>query len=166
MKIQMLIFGLLCSAQALGATGWVPVSDSAGVNYFAKSASIKPETNAVGIIDITVKANFAAPQTASYNASLSYRSTVTMYQIDCANNFISVQNVAYYADDATRGKALKQYTFSKAKQLDIVPWSPFDDFKKYACKNLAGSAKEPALEDMKPTVIHDTRKSVFSPGAK
>ncbi|TAL91632.1 MAG: hypothetical protein EPN46_04730 [Candidimonas sp.] len=166
MKIQLLLFGLLCSASALAAAGWTPVSESPGVNYYANASSIKPEKNTPGIIDVSVRAEFAKTQTASYNANLSYQSTVTEYTVDCANDFISVRGVAYYSSDKARGKALKSYTFNAPKKLDIVPWSTFADIKKYACKNVAKPAQEPALEDMKPTIIHDTRKSAFSPGAK
>jgi hypothetical protein len=162
----LLAFSLLCVAHISYASNWVQVSDSNGVSYFADASTPKPEKNPTGIMDVSVRADFTTTQTASYAANLSYQSTITAYRIDCANNFISVRGVAYYPDSAARGKALRRYTFSDPKQQDIVPWSTFDDIKKYACKNVAAHIQEPTLEDMKPTIIHDTRKSAFSHGAK
>ncbi len=162
----LLAFSLLCVAHASCAANWVQVSDSDGVSYFADASTLKPEKNAATIMDVSVLADFTTPQTAPYSTNFSYQSTVSAYRIDCANSFISVLGTAYYPTGKARGKPLKRYTFDSPKQLDIVPWSAFDDFKKYACKNAATRPQEPALDDMKPTIIHDTRKSAFSAGAK
>ena len=159
--------GLLCCAAMSHAASWVPVSNTDGVAYFADPGSLKAEKNDPALVDIQVRADFSKRQIASYDKNLSYQSTVSAYRIDCTNNFIAVLGVSYYAAGQAQGKALKRYTFDKPAQLDIVRWSMFDDLKQYACKNAAIEAAQPArLEDLKPTVIHDERKSSQAPIAK
>lgn len=149
-------------AAAPCAPAWVPLPATDGVHYLANAATLKPQDGAHSLMDIAVLAEFPKAQIAGFDTNLAYRSTVTDYRIDCANQYAWVLDVNYYASDRGQGKALRHYAFSKPARLDIVAWSAFDSIGKYACKNAGAGAAPVRLEDMKPTVIHDTRKSRYA----
>jgi hypothetical protein len=156
------IAGLCFAASAFCAPSWVPLTVPGATQYQADAGSLRPDTAAADTMDIAVRAEFPQPRAAAFDTHLHYRSTITGYRIDCANRYAWVLEVSYYASGNGRGRPLKHYVFSRPLRQDIIPWSSLDSVAAYACRNISASPEPPRLEDMRPTIIQDTRRSRYA----
>ncbi|OWT58293.1 surface-adhesin E family protein [Candidimonas nitroreducens] len=158
------IAGLCFAANAFCAPSWVPLTVPGSTRYLVDSGSLRPGGDAT--TDIAVLAEFPQPLAAAFDARLHYRSTITGYRIDCANRYAWVLNVSYYASGDGRGRSLKHYAFSQPLRQDIVSWGSLDSVAAYACKNTDAGPAPPRLEDMRPTIIQDSRHSRYATGSQ
>lgn len=152
------ILALLYATAALCApAGWAPLRASSDASYFI-GAPADPAGQST--VTLSVLASFSATQTASFNQSLTYRSTVTRYRIDCSGNRYTALGVAYYVQDMAHGKPVRRYTFDHTESQNIIPWSRLDEARGRVCRASAGQPE--SLDGLTPTTQTDTRHSVFS----
>lgn len=156
------IAGLCFAASAFCAPSWVPLTVPGTTHYQADAGSLRPDTTAAATMDIAVRAEFPQARDAAFDTHLHYRSTITGYRIDCANRYAWVLEVSYYASGDGRGRPLKHYVFGRPLRQDIVSWSSLDSIAAYACRNVSASPEPPRLEDLRPTIIHDARRSRYA----
>ena len=156
------IAGLCFAASALCATSWAPLAVPGATRYLADAGSLHADHGAATVMDISVLTEFPQALDAAFDPQLHYRSTITNYRIDCTNRYAWVLGVGYYGSDAGQGRPLKHYAFGKPQRQDIVSWGSLDSIAKYACKNVGAASEPPRLEDMRPTIIHDTRRSRYA----
>jgi len=156
------IAGLCFAASAFCAPSWVPLSVPGATHYLVDAGSLRSDGAVASTMNITVLAEFPQPRDAAFDSNLHYRSTITGYRIDCANQYAWVLDIGYYASAAGQGRPLKHYAFGRPTRQDIVSWGSLDSIAAYACKNVGADPAPPRLEDMKPTVIHDTRRSRYA----
>jgi hypothetical protein len=158
------IAGLCFAASAFCAPSWVPLDVPGSTRYLVDAGSLRPDGNTAGVMDIAVLAEFPQARSAAFDTRLRYRSTITGYRVDCASRYAWVLQVGYYASGSGLGRPLKHYVFSRPLRQDIVSWGSLDSIAAYACRNIAAPPEPPRLEDMRPTIIHDTRRSRYATG--
>lgn len=138
---------------------WTPLRHSDGVDYFVASAATRQPASATPTV--SVLADFKAPQTASFDTRLVYRSTVTRYRVDCASHTIAALGIRYYGRSNASGRLARRYTFEQPTAKTIISWSRFSAMQTLVCPH-TDPPDQVTLDDEKPTVVQDIRHSMFA----